>query len=344
MSAAAVSAQLRVRELSVEYRGRRPWWGQRDADVRAVRSVSFDVCAGEALALVGESGCGKSSVARALAGLVRPSQGAIEVHVEELGRSIDLASAGASVRRAAQRCIGIVFQDPYSSLSPRRTVFQTLSEFGRVVRRASRSELELEVAALLDRVGLERRTASAFPHELSGGQRQRVALARALSARPRALVCDEVLSALDPLIQVEMLALLRELVERERLALVFVTHDLGAAQALCRRMAVMYAGELVEIGPSSAVARAPLHPYTRALFAARPGLAPNSPAPLALAGEPPRAGQLPPGCAFHPRCSAAVSECSTRAPALVDFGSGRSAACLLVTPGSEASSARAGAS
>jgi oligopeptide/dipeptide ABC transporter ATP-binding protein len=315
---------LSVRALEVEY----PPRGRSGAPLRALRGIDFELAAGEALAVVGESGSGKSTLARALVGLAPAARGSIHVHIGPATRAIDITRVRGRELRAARARLGIVFQDPFASLHPRLRVGRAVAEV--LVHRGARGSNAVEVNELLSAVGLGADVSRALPHQLSGGQRQRVALARALAGRPRVLVCDEVLSALDPRTQLDLLALLRRLAKDNGLGLVFITHDLGAALALGDRLAVLYAGRIVEIGPALDIERAPAHPYTQALFAARPKLAPGAPPPRPLAGEPAHAARLPPGCPFHPRCAHALAECAHSEPGLSRVAAARAAACVLV--------------
>jgi oligopeptide/dipeptide ABC transporter ATP-binding protein len=285
-----------------------PW--RRPERVLALRGVTLPIDAGECVAVVGESGSGKSTLGRLFAGLVVPERGSV-------------APEGRSV--------GIVFQDPAASLDPRWTVGDALGEVLTVRGGLKRAAARARALELLAEVGLGPELAAAKPHELSGGQRQRAAIARALAARPDLLVCDEVLSALDASVQAQVLALLRRLRERGDLALLWITHDVLSARAIADRVAVMYAGRIVESGPTGDVLAAPEHPYTGALLAATPSLARlardrAAPPPAAIAGEPPSASDLPGGCAFHPRCPVAEPRCASEPP-VPESRAGREVEC-----------------
>jgi oligopeptide/dipeptide ABC transporter ATP-binding protein len=291
---------------------------------RAVDGVSFDWQPGEVLGVVGESGCGKSTLARAMLGLVAPSGGSIEVD-------------GASVRgraelRALRRRVQMVFQDPYQTLNPRMRVDTIVSE-PLVVQGVPRDEHQERVARALGDVGLSEAYLERYPHQLSGGQRQRVAIAAALVLDPDGLICDEPVSMLDVSVQAQVLRVLMDLRASRSLALLFITHDLGLAWALCDRIAVMYLGRIVEQGTAAQVIEHPRHPYTQALVAAVPSPGRGEGAKL-LPGEPPDAAHIPPGCRLHPRCPHRFEPCDSSDPPLFAAGEdGHSAACLrLRTP------------
>lgn len=281
--------------------------------VRAVDDVSFTVKAGETLGVVGESGCGKSSLGRTLVRLLEPDAGSIKF----LGQDITHASRAAL--RTVRREIQMVFQDPYASLNPRRTVRQILTEPFDVHGMGSRAERAGKVTDLLDRVGLHQSHADRHPHEFSGGQRQRVAIARAIALEPKVVVCDEPVSALDVSIQAQIINLLKRLQADSALAYVFISHDLSVVGYLADRIAVMYLGEIVEIAPKVSMWKKPLHPYTQALFSAIPVALPPSVTRRhrqTLVGELPSPINPPAGCRFNTRCPHAMPKCSEQAPVL----------------------------
>jgi oligopeptide transport system ATP-binding protein len=296
--------------------------------VRAVDGVSLRVAPGEILALVGESGCGKSTVGRLLVRLLEPTAGDVRFRGESIFalREREL--------RAVRRRFQIVFQDPDSSLDPRLSAGDSVAEGLLIHRLAARSELRDRVADLLAQVGLLPDHAGRYPHELSGGQKQRVGIARALAVEPEFIVLDEAVSALDVSVQAQIVNLLLELRARRGLAYLFVSHDLALVSRIADRVAVMYLGEIVEEGPAARLFEAPLHPYTQALLAASPVPDPDR-LPrrrILVSGEPPSAIDPPPACRFHPRCPSAFARCSREAPGAVRLteASGRWAACHLV--------------
>ena len=304
--------------------------------VRAVDDVSFQVEAGQTLALVGESGCGKTTVGRSLLRLVEPQAG--QVWFE----GADLLALPRAALRPLRRRIQIVFQDPMASLDPRMRVRDLVAE-GMQVHGIGASDAERteRVAALLQRVQIEPRQMWRYPHEFSGGQRQRICIARALALEPRLLICDEATSALDVSIQSQVLNLLRDLQQELGLAYLFITHDLGVVRYLADRVAVMYLGQIVEEGETEALFRAPQHPYTQALLAAVPSLDPARPAARAVVrGDVPSPSAPPPGCRFHTRCPYVFARCRSEAPPAYATPTGASR-CFLLDP-AEAMRARDG--
>jgi oligopeptide/dipeptide ABC transporter ATP-binding protein len=281
--------------------------------VRAVDSVGFEVATGETLGLVGESGCGKSTLGRTIIRLHEPDDGTIEFD------GVDITHLGRRALRPVRRHLQMVFQDPYASLNPRRTVAQILSEPFEVHDVGDRRDRGERVRALLGRVGLRAEHASRHPHEFSGGQRQRIAIARAIALEPKLVVCDEPVSALDVSIQAQIINLLRRLQAEGGMSYVFISHDLSVIGHLADRIAVMYLGEIVEIAPRSELWREPLHPYSQVLFSAIPiPVAPSQPRRhrVPMIGEPPSPIDPPRGCRFHPRCPSAMPRCRDEAPPL----------------------------
>jgi oligopeptide transport system ATP-binding protein len=287
--------------------------------VRAVDGVSLTIAEGETLGLVGESGCGKTTLARIVAGLLAPTGGSVVLGGEAL------RGGGLAARRARARLVQMVFQDPFGSLNPRLRVGRIVGEPLAVHGLGTAAERRVRVLALLDQVGLPASAADRYPHELSGGQRQRVAIARALALEPRLIICDEPVSALDVSIQAQVLNLLRDLQARLGVAYLFISHDLGVVRYVCDRVAVMYRGRIVESGPSADIIGAPLHPYTRALVAAIPP-EPGEPA-ATWPGLPEIDESVARGCRFRPRCALAGDRCATDEPELVARGEGRAVAC-----------------
>ena len=292
--------------------------------VRAVDGVSFAVRRGEAYGLVGESGCGKSTVARAVLRLIEPDDGTVRFDGEDVR-----AARGETLARLRRR-MQIIFQDPYSSLNPRRTIGQALTEPLRVHGLASGRAARDRAASLLDEVGMPPSALDRYPHEFSGGQRQRIGIARALTVEPELLIADEPVSALDVSVQAQVLLLLRDLQRRRNLAFVFVSHDLGVVRWFCDRVAVMYLGRIVEEGGVGEVFAEPLHPYARVLRDASPVPDPSGRGALPrIVGEIPSAANPPSGCHFHPRCAHVRDECRAAYPAWRQQRE-RGAACVLV--------------
>ncbi len=298
-------------------------FGGRGGHLPALRGVSFDLGSGETLGLVGESGSGKTTVGRIVARLVNPEAGRLLVDgVDWLGLS------GRELRRR-RRDVQIVFQDPLTSLNPRMRVGHQVAEPLRVQDLVPPAEIADRVQKLFEDVGLAPEISSRFPSELSGGQCQRIAIARALATRPRLVICDEPVSALDVSVAAQIVNLLLDLREREGLSYLFISHDLAVVARVADRIAVLYLGRIVEEGALEGVTRRPQHPYTAALVAAVPRPDPSSSGrPTRLAGEPPSALDPPPGCPFHPRCPIARARCRAEAPALVEVEPGHRAACF----------------
>ena len=317
---------LEVTGLVKHYPGPRRWFGlgQPAHVVRAVDDVSFAIAPGETLGLVGESGCGKSTVARAVLRLIEPTAGRVTFE----GRDV-LALRPAELR-ALRRRMQIVFQDPYGSLNPRMTVRGTLREPLEIHGLALGAARDARVNSLLNEVGLSPDLADRYPHELSGGQRQRVGIARALSVEPAFIVCDEPVSALDVSVQAQVLNLLSDLRAQRQLTYLFIAHDLAVVRHVADRVAVMYLGKLVETAPAPALYAAPRHPYTTSLLSAVPVPDPQAQRQrIVLQGDPPSPARPPAGCPFHPRCPhpARNERCRTEAPALREVAPGHRAAC-----------------
>jgi oligopeptide/dipeptide ABC transporter ATP-binding protein len=286
--------------------------------------VSFDVRRGETLGIVGESGCGKSTLARCLVGLHAPDAGNFRLD----GAPVDGRDSAA--REKFSRRVQMVFQDPYGSLNPRMTVGETLAEVLTVHRIVPREQVTARVGALLDLVHLPRHAAARYPYEFSGGQRQRIGIARALAMEPDMIIADEPVSALDVSVQAQVVNLFLELQARLGLTLMFITHDLRLVRHLTHRVAVMYLGRIVEIGPTEALFEAPRHPYTQALLRAVPQLTPGRRAnEAAVMGELPSPLNPPSGCAFHPRCPIAEARCAEVRPEAVLRGGAWPVACHL---------------
>jgi oligopeptide transport system ATP-binding protein len=319
-----LSALIEVTDLAVHFATKSTRWiGGDSPPLRAVDGVSFSIARGETLGLVGESGCGKSTTGRALLQLQQPTGGSVRfdgIELTQLWRSRFGTPIWSPELRELRRRMQMIFQDPYASLNPRMTVEDLIAEPLRIFRVGDRARIAFQVRELLEQVGMDPRYRHRYPHEFSGGQRQRIGIARALALRPELIVCDEPISALDVSIQAQILNLLAELRRTLSLTYLFIAHDLAAVRHIADRIAVMYAGAIVEVGPSDAVSARPLHPYTRALIAAVPRPDPigeRTRLQLMAAGEAPSPLSPPSGCRFHPRCPIAIARCHSEVPPLL---------------------------
>jgi peptide/nickel transport system ATP-binding protein len=321
-----IEARGLVREFDVS-----PPWLDRVLQARgrrmlkALDDVSFSICRGETLGLVGESGCGKSTVARLLCGLLDPTRGSVLIG------GIDLNRNGGAQQARLRRQMQMIFQDPYASLNPRWRVRDIVAEPMRVqglVR--GRSECDARVRALLKQVKLSSDDAAKYPHEFSGGQRQRISIARALSSNPEFLICDEPTSALDVSVQAQVLNLMADLQTQFGLTYLLISHNLAVVSHVATRVAVMYLGRIVEIADTRRIFGQPLHPYTQMLLSAVPDLGGTGKPRTPVAGEVPNPLDPPSGCAFHPRCPFAMERCRRERPILSDHSAGGAVACHAV--------------
>jgi oligopeptide/dipeptide ABC transporter ATP-binding protein len=321
------SPLLEVEDLHVRFHSAGGAGGRarRRALVHAVNGVDLTLDRGETLGLVGETGCGKSTLGRAILRLVPPTSGRIRLD------GADIATLQGDALQRFRRRAQMIFQEPHAALNPRMTVQQTLAEVFGVHRLCPAGEVRDRVAALLRSVGLAPEFMGRLPAQLSGGQCQRIGIARSLAVAPELIVADEPVSALDVSVQAQILNLLLELQEQRRLALLFISHDLSVVRHLCQRVAVMYLGRIVETGPTEAVFNAPRHPYTQALIEALPTIARRDVPLRPLAGEPPSPLALQPGCPFHLRCPRAMTVCAVAPPAPRDVD-GVAVRCHLYPP------------
>jgi len=316
---------LEVKDLEVHFPVKHGLFSRVRQHVKAVDGVSLTVEPGETVGLVGESGCGKTTLGRAIIRLLEPTGGKV------LFEGTDIATLSGMELRTRRRDFQMIFQDPYGSLNPRMTVGQIVGEpldiHGLT---ASAEEKRERIANLLRDVGLDPMHAQRYPHEFSGGQRQRIGIARALAVKPKLIVCDEPVSALDVSVQAQIINLLQDLQKEHGLAYLFIAHDLAVVEHISRRVVVMYLGRIVEEGDSSTLVSAPKHPYTQALISAIPVVDPDSKRQrIVLPGDVPSPIDPPSGCPFHPRCPIAQDHCKTEVPKLRSLAEGHRVSCHL---------------
>ncbi|TNC65525.1 ABC transporter ATP-binding protein [Rubellimicrobium roseum] len=323
-----MTALIRAENLGKTFGATGGWFRGASDQVRAVDGVTFDVEAGETLALVGESGCGKSTLGRLLLRLIDPTDGTIRFDGQDVTRL-----SSAEMRMMRQR-MQIIFQDPFGSLSPRRTIGQIIGEpleiFGLARGRQARRD---RVAQLLDQVGLPPAYMDRLPRQFSGGQRQRVGIARAIAVNPSFIVADEPVSALDVSIQAQIINLMQDLQRDAGFSYLFIAHDLAVVRHIADRVAVMYLGRIVEVGPKRQIYDAPQHPYTQALLSAAPEPEVDTVSRrIILKGDVPSPSNIPPGCSFHTRCPIAQEICRRDRPPLAQVAPGQLAACHFARP------------
>jgi oligopeptide/dipeptide ABC transporter ATP-binding protein len=324
MDATPNGSLLDVRDLKKHFPIRRGFFSRVVGHTKAVDGVTFALRRGETLGLVGESGCGKTTLARVILRLIEPTGG------EVLFDGTSLLALEGKELRAMRKRIQIIFQDPYSSLNPRLTVGSMIGEAIKIHKLARGAAVRRRVAELLERVGIPAEHMDRYPHEFSGGQRQRVGIARALAVGPELVVADEPVSALDVSIQAQILNLIRDLQQELRLAVLFIAHDLGVVEYISDRVAVMYLGRIVELADSTQLYRSPKHPYTQALMSAIPSFDPQARKQrIILAGDVPSPSSIPPGCPFHPRCPQAMPKCAQEAPPFREVEAGHATSCWL---------------
>jgi oligopeptide/dipeptide ABC transporter ATP-binding protein len=319
-----VKPLLEVKDLKKHYPIKKGLFGKQVGAVKAVDGVSFSIQPGETLGIVGESGCGKSTTGRTILRLIEPTAG------EVLFDGQDIRKLPPDEMRKFRTNMQIVFQDPYASLDPRWTVQRTLEEPLRTHLKLSEAEIKDRIAELMSVVGLAPYHASRFPHEFSGGQRQRIGIARALALRPKFVVCDEPVSALDVSIQAQVLNLMQDLQSQFSLTYMFISHDLSVVKFICDRVGVMYLGRMVEMAPTAEMFAEPLHPYTKALMSAVPVPDPEAARErIVLTGDVPNPQSPPTGCTFHTRCPYVMDSCRQAVPEWREVSPGRHVACHL---------------
>lgn len=318
---------LEVKDLKKHFPLTRGFWRRTVGHVRAVDGVSFFIREGETLGLVGESGCGKTTLGRCILRLIEPTAGEVWFKNHE-GKKIELTRLGLEELKDIRKEMRMIFQDPFSSLNPRLTVMEIVGEPMKVHRLAEGRALEERVRELLEMVGLKAQYMRRYPYEFSGGQRQRIGIARALASNPRVIIADEPVSSLDVSVQAQILNLLEDLKDKFHLTYLFISHDLSVVQHVGDRVAVMYLGKLVELGDTEAVYFTPKHPYTEALLSAIPRVDHRRKIDrILLKGDVPSPLHSPPGCKFHPRCRYAEKICTQEEPGLRNMGSHHYVAC-----------------
>ena len=328
MTAIANTPLLQIRDLKKYYPVKTGVWRQSSDSVKALDGVSLDIHHSETFGLVGESGCGKTTLGHCLLRLVEPSSGAIRFEGK------DILGFDSQSMRQLRKEVQIIFQDPYSSLNPRRTIRKTLQEPFIIHGLCSPRQQEEEVKGLLRAVGLDLSALEKYPHEFSGGQRQRIAIARALALKPKLIVADEPVSALDVSVQAQIINLLQELQFHYQLTYLFISHAIPVVEYFCHTMGIMYLGKLVEMGGTSEICANPLHPYTRILLTSVPDLEETAwTGKVHFDGEVPSPINPPPGCRFHTRCPYVMDRCKSEEPGLIQVSSTHQVSCHLIEAG-----------
>lgn len=319
---------LQVHRLTKQFDGKKSVFGfRKNAPIRVVTDISFELREGETLSIVGESGCGKTTLGRCIVRGIEASSGEV-VYYPENGEPCDFLKLKGDAYNQYRQDIQMIFQDPYSSLSPRMSVFNIISEPLTATRKLSRSEIRERVTEIAEKTGLNASYLERYPHAFSGGQRQRIAIARALASRPRLIVCDEAVSALDVSIQAQIINLLKDLQKQYKITYIFISHDLSVVEHISDRVAVMHLGKIVELAPADSLFANPGHPYTEALLSAVPMPDPNfKKERIILEGEVPNPAQPPSGCHFHPRCPYKMDQCVTDEPAVREIGDQHYVSC-----------------
>jgi len=327
MSRTAETPLLSVRDLCKHFPIFSKGFGRKQIGlVKACDNVSFDLREGETLGIVGESGCGKTTTGRSILRAITPTAG--EVLFNSSRGAVDLVKLSHQELKPLRTELQMIFQDPFSSLNPRMTVGDIVGEPLLIHGMGNKEERTEKVMAMLEKVGMKPEHRTRYPHAFSGGQRQRIGIARALIMNPKLVVCDEAVSALDVSVQAQVINLLQDLQHELGLTYIFIAHDLSVVKHICDRIAVMYAGRLVELAASRDLFASPQHPYTRALLSAVPNPDPDVPMNMELTGEVADPAKLPPGCSFHPRCTFCIDRCKEKVPELTTDENGRQAACI----------------
>ncbi len=321
---------VKVENLKKEFPTKKSFFGKTIESVKAVNDLSFEIKRGECLALVGESGCGKSTTARLILKLIEADDGKVTFFNNGSGDGKSVLELGSNEMREMRTNMQMIFQNPFSSLDPRFKIFDTIAE-PLVVHKWSKDRIKAKVFELLSLVDLDEDLAYRFPHQLSGGQRQRVGIARALALNPQFIIADEAVSALDVSVQAQVLDLIKDLRKDLNLTFLFIAHNLGVVREIADRVAVMYLGEIVELAETKEIFTNPKHPYTKALFSSAPIADPSQRdrERIFLKGEIPSPSDIPSGCPFHTRCPIAESKCSSTKPNLQEIKDDHFASCLL---------------